>query len=232
MKTRLAGAAATAVLAAALASPLFATPAFADEPKISATLGAATDYVWRGVSQTDEKPFVFGTVDLTAGDFYAGVGAENVDFGNSIDVEYDLYAGWKPKVGALTLDLGVVRYGYHNQPSGVDIDTVEWKAGASAPVGKGSLGGVVAYTSDYFGSGDSGTYYELNGQAPLVAGWTLSGAAAHQEIAAATGYSTWNLGLSHALGPASFDVRYHDTDVHGWGNVFGARVVATLKATF
>jgi uncharacterized protein (TIGR02001 family) len=227
MTTRLIGVAATAMLAAGLASP-----AFAQDAKLSATLGAATDYVWRGVSQTDEKPFVFGTVDLTAGDFYAGVGAENVDFGNSINVEYDLYAGWRPKLGAATLDLGVVRYGYANQPSGVDIDTLEGKAGASLPVGGGSVSGFVAYTSDYFGSGASGTYGELDGSAAPFHGWTLSGAIGRQEIDAGTGYSTWNLGLSHPIGKATFDVRYHDTDVHGWGDVFGARLVATVKATF
>lgn len=228
MKTRLIGVAATALLAAGLASP-----AFAQEAKVSATLGVASDYVWRGVSQTDEAPFVFGTVDVTAGDFYAGAGAENVDFGNSIDVEYDLHAGWKPQLGAATLDLGVVRYGYANQPAGVDIATVEGKAGVSLPVGGGSVGGFVAYTSDYFGSGDSGTYVQVNGATAPYSGWTFSGAVGHQEIAAAsTGYSTWNLGASHPLGKAVFDVRYHDTDVHAWGDVFGARLVATLKVTF
>jgi uncharacterized protein (TIGR02001 family) len=218
-----------ALLAAVLLS---AGAAHAEAPKLSATVGVASDYVFRGVSQTDEGPFVFGTVDLAAGAFYAGVGAETVDFGNSIDAEYDIWAGWTPKVGEVQLNLGVVRYGYVNAPAGVDIDTVELKAGGSVPVGGGSVGAVVAWTDDFFGSGDRGTYFEVNGSSPPLQGWTIGGALGQQQIAVGGDYSTWNLGASHAFGPVTLDLRYHDTGAHDRGDIFGARAVATLKATF
>lgn len=208
-----------------------AAPAQAEGPKITATAGAASDYVFRGVSQTDSRPFGFGAFDLSAGAFYAGFGAENVDFGNSIDAEYDLYAGWRPKVGLATLDLGVVRYGYTNQPAGVDIDTVELKAGVSLPIAGGAVGGLAAWTDDYFGSGDSGTYIEANATAPL-AGWILAGAIGRQGIAAGGDYTTWNLGASRAFGRLVLDLRYHDTGAHERGDVWSSRAVATLKTTF
>lgn len=220
---------APAALAVAL---MTASAAHAAEPKLSATLGAASDYVFRGVSQTDEGPFVFGTVNLAAGAFYVGAGAETVDFGNSIDAEYDIWAGWTPKVGEVQLNLGVVRYGYVNTPAGVDIDTVELKAGASVPVGGGSVGAAVAWTDDFFGSGDSGTYFEVNGSTAPLHGWTIGGALGQQQIAVGGDYSTWNLGASHAFGPVTLDLRYHDTDAHDRGDVFGARAVATLTAAF
>lgn len=127
--------------------PLFALAAFATAgaahaQKLSVTVGGASDYVFRGVSQTDSKPFVFAALNLSAGQFYAGAGAENVDFGNSIDAEYDLYAGWRPKLANVDLDFGVVRYGYVDQPRNVDIDTVELKASASVPVSGARLGGL------------------------------------------------------------------------------------------
>lgn len=218
-----------ALLAAILLS---AGAARAEEAKLSATVGVASDYIFRGVSQTDEEPFVFGLVKLSAGEFYVAAGAETVDFGNSIDAEYDFYLGWTPKVGDATLDLSVVRFGYLNQPAGVDIDTVELQAGASLPVGGGSVGVLVAWTDDYFGSSDSGTYVALNGAAAPVHGWTIGGAIGQQQIAVGGDYSTWNLGASHALGPVTIDLRYHDTDAHDRGDIFGARAVATLKAAF
>lgn len=218
-----------ALLAAVLLS---AGAAHAEEARLSATLGVASDYVFRGVSQTDEGPYVFGTVNVAAGAFYAGAGAETVDFGNSIDAEYDLWAGWTPKVGEVQLNLGVVRYGYMNTPAGVDIDTVELKAGGNVPVGGGSVGATIAWTDDFFGSGDSGTYVEVNGSSAPLHGWTLGGALGQQQIAVGGDYSTWNFGASHALGPVVLDLRYHDTDAHDRGDLFGARAVATLKATF
>src|SRR5204862_3642097 len=99
-------------LLAALGSLALAGAAQAqDAPEFKAAfnIGANTDYVFRGVSQTDEDPSIFGGVDLTIGSIgYAGVWASNVDFGNGTDAEVDLYAGVKPEVGPVTLDLGVI----------------------------------------------------------------------------------------------------------------------------
>lgn len=218
-----------ALLAAILLS---AGVARAEEVKLSATVGVASDYVFRGVSQTDEGPYVFGTINVAAGAFYLGAGAETVDFGNSINAEYDLWAGWTPKVGEVRLNLAVVRYGYMNTPAGVDIDTVELKAGGSAPVGGGSVGATIAWTDDFFITGDRGTYFEVNGASAPLRGWTVRGALGQQRIAAGGDRSTWNLGASHAFGPVTLDLRYHDTDAHDRGDIFGARAVATLKAAF
>ena len=78
------------VLAAASALALCAGVAQAQEgPKLSYNIGLASDYVFRGVSQTDENAQIFGGVDLTAGKFYAGTWASNVDFGDDTDAEID-----------------------------------------------------------------------------------------------------------------------------------------------
>jgi opacity protein-like surface antigen len=46
-------------------------------------------------------------------------------------------------------------------------------------------------------------------------------------------YTTWNLGAAYQLTPhLAVDVRYHDTDEHDFGDIYGARAVASLKATF
>ena len=101
-------------LAAAIGSLALAGAAqAADEEKpvtVAFNIGANNNYEFRGISQTDNDPSVFGGVDLTIMKIgYAGTWLSNVDFGNGTDFEYDIYAGIKPTVGPATLDLGVIR---------------------------------------------------------------------------------------------------------------------------
>lgn len=69
--------------AAALATGLIglAAPASAQSDiDVAFNAGVVSDYVFRGFSQTAEDPAIQGGVDLTAGSFYAGAWASNVDF--------------------------------------------------------------------------------------------------------------------------------------------------------
>ena len=197
--------------------------------------GAASDYVFRGVSQTDENPQVFAGVDTTLwGVGYAGAWISNVDFNNDTDAEYDLYVGVKPTVGPFNLDLGVVYYGYINSPSGApDQDYVEFKAAGSAPVGTGTVGAAVYYSDDFFGETGPATYVELNASAPIAEKFTVSGALGYQDVDYDGDYTTWNLGVSYALNDiVGFDLRYHDTDAHEFGKLYDSRVVVSVKAAF
>ena len=121
----------------ALSAALAAGPALADGPTrrgsikdpveapapracaLSANVALATEYVFRGVSQTAEGPSIQGGFDATCGMFYAGVWASNLDWGgvggNDVaNIEMDFYAGIKPKTGRITWDLGVIYYAYPN----------------------------------------------------------------------------------------------------------------------
>ena len=222
------------ILAAASALALTAGVAQAQEgPKLSYNLGVASDYVFRGVSQTQEDPEVFGGVDLTAGQFYAGTWASNVDFGDKTDAEVDLYAGYKPTVGAATLDLGVIYYGYLGAPKGSDYGNFEFKAAASIPAGKGALGAAVFYSPDSFGAADEAVYYELNGSYPVVDKWSVSAAVGRQTYKGSGDYTTWNVGAAYAINDRlTLDLRYHDTDEHAFGKIYGSRGVVSLKAAF
>jgi len=219
------------VLAAASALALCAGAAQAQQ--LSYNLGVASDYVFRGVSQTQENPQVSGGIDLTAGKLYAGTWASNVDFGDKTDAEIDLYAGYKPTLGAAALDFGVIYYGYVGAPKGADYGNVEFKAAGSVPAGKGAVGAAVFYSPDSFGAAKEAVYYELNGSYPVAAKWTVSGAVGRQTYEGSGDYATWNVGAAYALTDRlSLDLRYHDTDQHGFGKTYGARAVASLKAVF
>ena len=211
-----------------------AAPALAQDFDLSFNAGAATDYVWRGVSQTDENPQLSAGVDTSLWSLgYAGAWISNVDFNNGTDAEFDLYAGVKPQVGPVTLDLGAIYYGYINQPSGPDQNFVELKAAGSLPVGPATLGAAVFYSDDFFGETGPATYVELNGSIPVAEKISISGAVGRQNVDYDGDYTTWNLGAGYALNDVvGFDLRYHDTNEHGFGDLYGSRVVLAVKAVF
>lgn len=193
-------------------------------------LTGATDYVWRGVSQSDQKPAVFATVSLGYKGFYAGAGTENVRF-SGISQEYDLWGGYVAALGPVKLDVGFVRYGYVDAPA--KIDTLEGKAALSGNVGKLGLKVAGYYTGNYFGSHHHAFYSELGASFPLTGKLTASGALAHQKVDALFDYTTWNAGLSYAvMKGATLAVRYHDTDATFIGRKAKARVVGSFSLAF
>jgi uncharacterized protein (TIGR02001 family) len=202
-------------------------------PSVSFNIGANSDYVFRGVSQTDEEPQIFGGVDLTIDKFYAGVWASNVDFLDSTDAEIDVYAGFKPTAGPVSLDFAAIYYGYLSEPSGADYAYWEFKAAGSVAAGPGSIGAAIYYSPDFFGGVDEAVYYEVNGSVPLSEKFSVSGALGRQTLDGPGDYTTWNLGLGFALNEhVGFDLRYHDTDEHNFGDIYDSRVTIGVKATF
>ncbi len=203
------------------------------KPKVSFNAGIASDYAFRGVSQTMEDPAVQAGVDVTNGMFYTGAWASNVDFGDGeTDAEIDLYAGVRPQFAGLNWDMGVVGYLYTGQPDGADYSYAELKAAASRNVGKATLGAAVYYSPDFFGAAeDEATYAEINASLPAFERVTVSGAVGHQWVSSDFDYVTWNLGAAwQATDHLAVDLRYHDTDGHDFGQTYDSRVILSLKA--
>ena len=228
-------------LLAAVASLGLAGAAHADDAapakdfSIAFNVGAATDYEFRGVSQTNRNPEIFAGADATIGKIgYVGVWTSNVDFLNGTKAEYDIYGGIKPTLGMVSFDLGVVYYGYTHKPKGGDEAYYEIKALATVPVGPATVGASVFYSPDFFGEIGNAIYYEVNSAIPVPnTKFTVSGAIGHQEIDAGGSYSTWNLGAGYAATDhLEFDLRYWDTDEHGFGQIYHSQVALSVKATF
>ena len=222
MRTTFACAAAVAVLLTAGAASA------QDSPEVAWNLGVTSDYVFRGYSQTSEDPAIFGGVDVTAGSFYAGAWASNVDFGDDTDAEVDIYGGYRTEVSGFAVDVGVVGYLYVSQPAGADYDYAEFKAAASRAFGPVTLGAAVYWSPDFFGADEEATYVEANAAFSPAAKWTVSGAVGHQALDVNADYATWNAGVAYAVTDnVAIDVRYHDTDVTGV--LSDDRVVGALK---
>ena len=221
------------ILALAICAPR-AGAEEASGPTLAFNLGANTDYVFRGVSQTDNDPSVFGGADAAFGIAYAGTWLSNVDFGSGTDVEFDLYAGIKPTAGPISFDIGILYYGYTGQPAGSHEDYFEGKVAASIPAGPATLSVAVFYSPEFFGKTGDATYYELNAATPIGdSKFSVSGAVGYQQVKGPADYTSWNLGVGYSLTDhIDLDVRYFDTDEHKLGSIYDSRVVAGITLTF
>jgi uncharacterized protein (TIGR02001 family) len=257
--------------ASLLAAVVFAGPALADglpgrgkvadaPPPMrtcstSANVGLTTDYVFRGVSQTNEDPALQGGVDLTCGNFYVGVWGSNVDFGafaadrEFANLEVDIYGGYKFTTGRISWDAGLIYYSYPgaNDDNAFigELDFLELKLSASAGLWKGgTVTGTVFFSPEY--TGETGSVWTTEAgvghEFPMVSIFkpTLSALVGHSEFTdndfEDLSYTYWNVGLTLGfLEKWSLDVRYWDTDLDGCtSGLFScdSRVVGTVKYTF
>jgi len=195
----------------------------------SFNIAGTSDYVFRGISQTDNDPTVQGGIDLGYGIFYAGGWASGLDFdiyGNDAEVEIDWYGGVRPTWGPVTFDFGAIYYSYPGAsqlapPSGTQLNYWEIKGGVSGTIHNDlALGLNIYYSPDYFGETGTAWTFEGNG------GYTfhkvgffvpsITGAVGYQDgnsgaYLVTNGYSNywyWNAGLAVAVEALTFDFRY------------------------
>jgi uncharacterized protein (TIGR02001 family) len=190
----------------------------ADE--ISANVSLANDYIWRGVSQTDEKPAISGGFDYSH-DFapvswYIGTWASNVDpafFGgtHSPSTELDLYTGLSGEKDDFSYDAGWLRYFY---PGGSVNNTTEWHIGG----GWKWLGATYYYSNDWFGTDDSASRIEGTFDYDLPYDIALSASVANNygdgiEDYFTDSYVDWKLGVSKTWLGVDWGLAYTDTNI-------------------
>jgi uncharacterized protein (TIGR02001 family) len=74
--------------------------------------GITSDYIFRGITQSNHKPSVAAyfeprynvTKDLQ---YYVGIAGESISFPNRAAAEVDIFGGVRPTFGPLALDFGV-----------------------------------------------------------------------------------------------------------------------------
>lgn len=119
-------------LVAGAFAPTFASAA--DSPhSLSGNMGIYSQYIFRGVSQTDFDPALQGGFDYShASGLYAGTWLSNVSWtspgytgGGSL--EADFYGGYRGSVGDFGYDLGLLQYHYPGTPipGGFKADALE-----------------------------------------------------------------------------------------------------------
>jgi len=126
----------------------------APDLQVTYNVGAQSDYIFRGISQTDRGSSGFAGVDATyRNSLYAGVWTSNVDFSPSGDPstrqEYDLYGGWRPNLAGFAFDIGYIYYGYTHQPHDLRESYAEGYLKITRTMGPVTLG-VATYRSPDF----------------------------------------------------------------------------------
>jgi uncharacterized protein (TIGR02001 family) len=212
--------------------------------EISANVTLATDYAFRGVSQTDNQFAIQGGFDWShSSGIYLGTWASNVDsqfFGGGTDpqIELDLYGGFANEFSnGLGYDIGYLRYQY---PGGSDFNTNEFYGslsymGFSASVNYSDELAFVGSDSSawYWAAGYEHTFpYEIGFSAHI--GYNAGSAYSDDDALGGT-YTDWSLGLSKNVAGVDLGLTYVDNTVSKsdcGSNVCEARVVASIAKSF
>ncbi len=92
---------------------------YADGVGVSANVNLTSNYVWRGLTLTDDSPAVQGGMDLDYKGLYAGVWASNLLLeGTNASLETDVYAGYEGSIDNFSYDIGYIQYIIFNESTG------------------------------------------------------------------------------------------------------------------
>lgn len=255
-------------LVGAFAAPAFAqtaAPAAEAAPASAHTftgnVGLFSDYIFRGISQTQHKPALQGGFDYShASGLYVGTWASNVNwvretgFKTDNSLEMDVYGGFRGSfAGDFTYDLGALYYYYPG-------DTVPGAKNTNSAEVYASMGWkfiTLKYSHTVsenlfgwynFGSGKStrgSGYLDLSMNYDLGSGWGINGHVGHQTIRnfGDASYTDWKLGVTKDLGVGVVGLSYTDTNAEGCGkdsqaycwngkDVSQPRLTASFSKTF
>ncbi|MBH2010482.1 MAG: hypothetical protein I8H71_12340 [Xanthomonadaceae bacterium] len=218
----------------------------------SGSLSLTSDYIFRGISQSDQRPALQGGVELSAaGGAYAGAWGSSISWLSDLStttasvsssIELDAYAGYRGKLAdAVAFDVGAQYYAYPGDfPSGFNrADTFELYAGLTvAASDRVSLGAKYSLaTTDLFGYVDSGGsgYLDLSATCAIAPGWALAAHAGRQWIEGndAFEYSDWKLGVTRSFDHgASLGLAWSGTDADDalYTNPHGRRLARSTVA--
>lgn len=197
-----------------------------------------SDYIFRGISQSNRKPSpqAYGELQLLDNMFYLGLAAYRVDLPTQPQAEIDLTGGWRPKWGPLTFDLGFIYYAYPGERRLQDVTTVPPTIFTPANTDFLELAGKVSWTVneqltlgagafhawDWLGSGAPGTYVNATAKysLPVLEGLFVSGELGHYSLGTTSpwlgavrlpDYTHWNAGVGYSWKNFTADLRYHDS---------------------
>lgn len=198
----------------------------------SSNIALTSNYIWRGVSQSNDSSALSGGFDVahTSG-LSAGVWASSVIFANGLEV--DLYANYGFKVAGIDASVGYIAYVYQGDSSlnFSEVNVSATYAGVTAKVSK-----EIANAAAGTGFSDFGYYYELGYtySIPAVKGLDLG---LHYGWADINGISNaaedYSIALSYPVAGFVATVSYSNTPGSYAGNSLADSTTAlTLKKSF
>jgi len=225
--------------------PVYAQATTSTIPPASVTftgnVSVVSDYVFRGLSFSDEDPVLQGGVDVEwHKGFYVGIWGSGVDkpfgavynkIGGDEDFEYDLYAGWHSSGNKkVVFDLGAIRYGF--EPDDDDLSWTEVYASAKAY-------GLKLQLNSRVEGADMGNYIELSYFRAIKNLFDIKLHAGHwdldRERLGTTSYSDFSIGVGKTYKGFRFELSYTGTDDDGktrYGRFADDRAVLFISKQF
>ena len=239
---------------AAFAADAAPTAAPAPAYTVSYNVGLYSQYIFRGLTQTDKKPALQGGVDFAhSTGFYLGAWGSNISWledNASYDhssLELDVYGGYANSIGDIGYNIGALQYIYPGkQLDGFKAaETTEVYGALSYKWLQGKMSYIVSKNG--FGNANaSGSYYaELNANIPLAdSGVTANLHVGRQEFDGSPSYTNsnddlysytdWKVGATKAFSNGvNVGAYYSDTNASTAG--YGAAVYSggdISKSTF
>ena len=120
---------------------------------------AASNYIVRGMTQTNDKAAIFLEGTVLYNGFFTGLWTSNIDFeGADGDREIDLYAGYSKDILGFETTLTYTKFFYPNSKDIVNMDEAELKI--IYPIDKFSIGGKYILGTYVENDGKKLDYYE------------------------------------------------------------------------
>ena len=234
--------------AAAPAAPA-AEPAKAPEPyTVTGNFGIYSQYVFRGLTQTDRKPAFQGGFDYTnnTNGIYLGTWGSNISWlhdsgvcSHGCSLEWDLYGGWKYAINDdWGTDLGVLYYYYPG--SYADGATNPGTTEIYAAVSWKWVSLKYSYSVDHtFGVPDTAGYIDLSANYPINDAWTFNAHIGRQDYQGSTNgvsnnvfdYTDWKLGLTWVVAGYNVGAYYTDTTAKDAGYTLAGRNIGKATGT-
>jgi uncharacterized protein (TIGR02001 family) len=164
--------------------------------EFSANIGVTSNYLWRGVTQTDDGPAVSGGVDYAhSSGFYLGGWISNIDWDlpdTGSGAEVDFYGGFKGEYEDFGYDLGLIYYYYPT--SGYD-DSNFFELAVAGSWKWFSAGINYTMTGDAdsdapFSDGD--IYYHFGGSIDFAESWNIGATAGYYDFDTSSEWEFFN----------------------------------------
>ncbi|MFA7276687.1 MAG: TorF family putative porin [Pseudobdellovibrionaceae bacterium] len=211
----------------------------ANSVKITGNTTFASDYIFRGYSQTDENAAIQGSIGVTHDSGVSlSVWGSNLDFTDA-SIEVDTTLSYTFPVGSSNVTLGGIYYAYPGADADLNYDYVEAFGGVSRSFAEYGDYSLQAFVSpDYFAGSGTSVYTIASATIPTpVENLSVVGSAAYQWIEdnaqfAAPDYADWSAGLIYTYQNIAFTARYQDTSVQSCSSLCDARVVGSVSVNF
>lgn len=129
----------SSIAASAMAFSALAPVANAE---VSASVGVANMYYWRGLDLGNGDPAVSGDINVSANGLYAGIWGSSGDA--VAGTEYDLYLGYGGEAGGFSYDVSVWNYNYPSATDELGMDASPEIGDLTEVVGSVGFGPVTA----------------------------------------------------------------------------------------